>query len=81
MLRNYLKIALRNLAKHRINTAINIAGLSIGMACCLLIVLFVADERSFDRHWAEGERVYRVALERKYPDRASKYATIPPSYA
>ncbi|WP_420149535.1 ABC transporter permease [Spirosoma sp.] len=81
MLRNYLKIALRNLAKHKANTAINIVGLAIGMACCLLIVLYVTDELSYDQHWANGERIYRMALERKYPDRVSKYAIIPPSYA
>ena len=81
MLRNYIKIALRNLAKHKANTAINIVGLAIGMACCLLIVLYVTDELSYDKHWANGERIYRMALERKYPDRVSKYAIIPPSYA
>ncbi|AKD57617.1 ABC transporter permease [Spirosoma radiotolerans] len=81
MLHNYLKIALRNLAKHKANTAINIAGLAIGMACCLLIVLYVADELSYDQHWSNGERVYRMALERRYPGRSTKYAVIPPSYA
>lgn len=81
MLRNYLKIALRNLAKHKANTAINVAGLAIGMACCLLIVLYVTDERSYDQHWPNGERIYRLALERIYPGRSTKYAIIPPSYA
>ncbi|GAB2518332.1 ABC transporter permease [Spirosoma aerophilum] len=81
MLRNYLKIALRNLAKHKANTAINLAGLAIGMASCLLIVLYVTDELSYDRHWANGERIYRMALERRYPGRSTKYAIIPQSYA
>ncbi|MBD2699246.1 ABC transporter permease [Spirosoma sp. BT702] len=81
MLRNYLKIAFRNLTKHKSNTAINIAGLAIGMACCLLIVLYVTDELSYDQHWTNGERIYRMALERKYPGRSTKYAIIPPSYA
>ncbi|GAB4027672.1 ABC transporter permease [Spirosoma gilvum] len=81
MLRNYLKIALRNLAKHKANTAINLAGLAIGMACCLLIVLYVTDELSYDRHWANGDRIYRMALERIYPGRSTRYAIIPPSYA
>ena len=81
MLLTYLKIAWRNLGKNRVNTAINIVGLAIGMASCLLIALFVADELSFDRHWLNGERVYRMALERRYPDRVSKYAMIPQSYA
>ena len=81
MLKNYLKIARRNLLKNKMNTAINIIGLSIGMACCILIVMYVVDERSYDQHWPEGERIYRVALERKYPDRVARYAIIPQSYA
>ncbi|AUD03406.1 ABC transporter permease [Spirosoma pollinicola] len=81
MLHNYLKIALRNLAKHKANTAINMVGLAIGMACCLLIVLYVTDELSYDRHWANGDRIYRMALERRYPGRSTKYAIIPQSYA
>ena len=81
MLRNYLKIAFRNLEKHKVNTGINIAGLAIGMACCLLIVMYVSDELSYDQHWPNGNRIYRMALERKYPGRSTKYALIPPSYA
>jgi len=56
MLRNYLYVAARNLWRHKIYTAINIAGLSVGMACCILIVLFVRDEMGYDRHrerWEE----------------------------
>ncbi|GAB3175349.1 ABC transporter permease [Telluribacter humicola] len=81
MLQNYLKIAWRNLLKNKVNTAINIIGLSIGMVCCILIVMYVSDELSFDRYWPQGERIYRMALERKYPDRVTKYAIIPSSYA
>lgn len=81
MVKTYFKIALRNLAKHKVNTFINVIGLSIGMACCLLIILYVTDELSFDRFWPQGERVYRMALERRYPNRSTKYAIIPPSYA
>ncbi|WP_428654444.1 ABC transporter permease [Runella sp.] len=81
MLQNYFKIALRNLLKNKTNTFINVTGLSIGMTCCILIVLYVADELNFDRFWPQGERIYRMALERKYPDRSTKYAIIPPSYA
>lgn len=81
MLRNYLKIAVRNLLKNKTSTVINVTGLSIGMICCLLIVMYVVDELSYDRFWSNGDRVYRMALERKYPDRSAKYAIIPPSYA
>ena len=53
MVKTYFKIALRNLAKHKVNTFINVIGLSIGMACCLLIILYVTDELSFDRFWPQ----------------------------
>ncbi|UTA67406.1 ABC transporter permease [Emticicia sp. 21SJ11W-3] len=62
-------------------TLINITGLSIGMAACLLILMYVFDELSFDKFWANGDRIYRMALERRYPGRATGYAIIPPSYA
>ena len=47
MLQNYLKIAIRNLANNKVFSFINIAGLYVGMAVCLLIVLFIKDELSF----------------------------------
>ena len=49
MYKNYLKIALRNLIKHKSCSIINISGLAIGMACCILIMLWVQDEYNYDR--------------------------------
>ena len=63
MVRNYLTIALRNLIKYRLYSLINIVGLSVGQACCILIVLFVQDEMSYDRHHANADRIYRVTRE------------------
>lgn len=60
MLRNYLKTAWRNLLRHKLFSMINISGLAIGMACCILITLFVRDELSYDRYHEKGERIYRV---------------------
>lgn len=60
MLNNYLKIARRNLIKHKGYTAINIAGLAVGMACCYLILLYVRNELSYDRFHEKAERIYRV---------------------
>ena len=60
MIRNILKVMLRNLKKYKVFSLINIMGLAIGMACCLLILLFVSDELSFDRHNALGDRIYRL---------------------
>ncbi|GAA4461747.1 ABC transporter permease [Nibrella saemangeumensis] len=61
MLRNYLKIAFRNLVKHKSFSFINIVGVAIGLACFLLIALYVQDELSYDRHHKNADRIYRVA--------------------
>lgn len=60
MLKNYLKIAFRNLVKHKGYSFINISGLALGIACCLLIMLYVKDELTFDRFHENGEDIYRV---------------------
>lgn len=62
MLTNYLKIAFRSLFKNKVFTAINILGLAIGMAACLLILRYVFFESSYDRFHRDGDRLYRVAL-------------------
>ena len=60
MLKNYLKIALRNIQKHKTYSAINIVGLATGMACCLLIFFWVQDELSFDRFHENVDNIYLV---------------------
>ncbi|MVM37633.1 FtsX-like permease family protein [Spirosoma sp. HMF3257] len=60
MIRNYLKIAWRNLVLHKAFTAINIVGLAVGLATCLLIVLFVTHELSYDRYHAKADRIFRM---------------------
>ena len=67
MLRNYFKIALRNLWKHRGYAFINVAGLAVGMACCLMIVLFIQDELRYDRYHEKADAIYRVTLDLKMP--------------
>ena len=62
MFRNYLKVALRNIRKHKIYSFINISGLSVGMACCILIFLYVSHELSYDRYHEAVDRVFRVVL-------------------
>src|SRR5262245_37159968 len=61
VLKNYLKIALRNLLKYKGYTLINVGGLAIGIACCSLIALWVMHELSYDRFHAQAARIYRVA--------------------
>jgi putative ABC transport system permease protein len=60
MLKNYFKIAWRNIRKERGFSAINIFGLAIGLATCLLITLFVMDELSYDKYNERADRIYRV---------------------
>lgn len=60
MLSNYLKIALRNITGNPLFSIINILGLAIGLACCILITLFVQYELSFDKHWKDADRIHRV---------------------
>ncbi len=61
MIRNYLKIAFRNLIKQKLYSVINISGLGFGMACVLLIVIFVKDELSYDRFHQDADDIYRIA--------------------
>ncbi|MFT3822705.1 MAG: ABC transporter permease [Chitinophagaceae bacterium] len=60
MIKNYIRVALRNLWKNKAFTAINITGLATGLAICLLIVLYVKDELSYDRYNVNAERIYRI---------------------
>jgi putative ABC transport system permease protein len=63
MLKNYLLIAFRSIRLNKSYSAINISGLAIGMAACLLIVLYVFDELKYDRHHVDLDRLYRIASE------------------
>jgi len=63
MLKNYLKAALRNLSRHKIFSLINISGLAIGMACSILITVFVIHELSFDQFNMNKDRIYRVGAQ------------------
>src|ERR1700753_1524064 len=60
MFRNYLKIAFRSLRKSKSFTALNIIGLAAGLGVCLLIVLYVTDELSYDRYNVNADRSYRI---------------------
>ena len=60
MFRNYLKTAFRNLWRSKGFSGINIFGLAVGLATCLLILIFVMDELSYDRYNDKADRIYRV---------------------
>jgi ABC-type antimicrobial peptide transport system permease subunit len=69
MLKNYLKIALRNIRRHKGYSFINITGLAIGMACCLLITIWVLDELSYDKFHENAANLYRVEENQDYSGR------------
>lgn len=71
MLKNYLKIALRNLLRHKGYSLINILGLAVGMASCILILLYVHDELSYDKYHKDADQIYRVTREWFNSDGAS----------
>jgi len=64
MLKNYFKISFRNMLRHKAYAGINIAGLSIGIACFLLIFTYVQDELSYDRYHEHADEIYKVVVER-----------------
>ncbi|CCH52427.1 protein of unknown function DUF214 [Fibrisoma limi BUZ 3] len=74
MIRNYLTIAFRNLWRHKAFTAINIVGLAVGLATCLLIVLFVVHELSYDSYHANADRLYRMTLHGRLDEKEIKLA-------
>lgn len=70
MLKHYLTVAVRSFRRQKLYSFINVFGLALGIACCLLLGLFVADELTFDRVHKDGERIFRVARVNLEPDGA-----------
>ena len=68
MIKNYFKIALRNLMRHKGYSFIHISGLAIGMACCILIFMWVQDELSFNSYHKNADNIYRVEQDQKYSE-------------
>ena len=77
MLKNYIKIALRHLGRHRSYTVINVAGLAIGIATCLLILLYVQEEVHYDRFHDKADRIYRIVHDRALSGSEEHLATVP----
>jgi putative ABC transport system permease protein len=77
MLKNYLKVILRNIRKHKGYSFINITGLAIGMACCLLISIWVLDELSYDRFHTNASLLYRVEEDQQYSGRVFHVTVTP----
>ncbi len=80
MLRNYFKIAVRNLFKHKLNSWVYVVGLSVALMCVLFIGVYVEEEQSFDRFLSDSEMIYRVNIDGKMgPDEFLGGSTPPPA--
>jgi putative ABC transport system permease protein len=77
MLENYLKTAIRNILRHKGFSSINIFGLAIGMACCVVLFLYVQSELSFDRFHENSERIYRVISQSERDGQMDRFAKTP----
>ncbi|HEX7016485.1 MAG TPA: ABC transporter permease [Cyclobacteriaceae bacterium] len=77
MLKNFLLVALRNLRKNAFYSFINIAGLSLGIACSILIILWVADETSFDKFHPKADRLYQVWVNAYYDGQIDSWNAVP----
>ncbi len=77
MFKNYVKVAFRNIFKYKVYSFINIIGLSVGISACILILLFVNDELSFDKYNANYDRIYRVHTSASLSGREINIAVSP----
>ncbi|MDX9769114.1 MAG: ABC transporter permease [Tenuifilaceae bacterium] len=68
MLKNYLKTAYRNIIREKYYTMTNIVGLAVGIACCVLILLFINHESSYDNYHTKADRLYRLYIDGKFGD-------------
>lgn len=74
MLKNLFKIALRNIFKDKVYSAINILGLTIGITCSIFLFMYILDELSYDRYHANANNIYRIVSNIKEPDNAFTWA-------
>ena len=77
MFKNYIKLAVRNLLKHKTYSILNILGLAVGAACCLLILIYVMNEFSYDQHFLNAKRIYRLNVEYTIGGKVDRYANVP----
>jgi putative ABC transport system permease protein len=77
MIRNYLKIAFRNLIKHKAYSAINITGLAIGIVCCMIILLYIGHELSYDKFHKNADQIYRIATKIEFEGRIHEITQSP----
>jgi len=79
MFKNYMKIALRNIKRHKGYSIINIFGLAVGITCCILIFLWVQDEFSYDKFHENGNNLYLVGTHQRLGSRTATSSGTPPA--
>ncbi len=79
MFKNHITVAIRTLLRHKVYSFVNISGLAVGIACCMLILLFVQDELSYDRFHKNANQIYRVLWDGRYGDNewTIPYVSVP----
>ena len=79
MFKNHITVAIRTLLRHKVYSFVNISGLAVGIACCMLIMLFVQDELSYDRFHKNADKIYRVLWDARYGDNewTIPYVSVP----
>lgn len=76
MFKNYIKIILRNLHKEKMYALINISGLSLGIACCIILGLILYSELTYDRHNLKHKRIFRIAMESNVNGQITSYGSV-----
>src|SRR6201992_2111420 len=79
MLKNYLRVAFRNLWRHKGFSILNILGLTIGMSACFLIFLYVKFELSYDDFHSKSNRIYRIVTDINNPSEALHFSVAAPA--
>ena len=79
MLKNHLIFALRLLRRDRFHSILNITGLSAGFACCIIILLYLQNELTYDSHHKNADRIYRAALKYTYTGQTTRWASSSPA--
>src|ERR1700754_4426007 len=81
MLKNYLKIAWRNLRKNKGYSLLNMTGLALGMACAILIMLWVHDDMRYDRFHSKYDKLYQFFENQTYDGKTFTFAAMPGPFA
>lgn len=81
MIRNFILIAFRSLIKQKVYSTINVLGFAVSISACIMILLYVQHEMSYDKFFPKADRIYKMALERIYPEHKTFYAVVPHSFA